>query len=547
MATKPLGELLVDSGVITFPQLQFALKEQSRSGRLLGEILEHLGYATKIQIVRALATQGGVPYIDLRHCLFEPQTLDQFNPALLRGWKVIPLWMTDAGVSVAMADPSDTMTTDRIRETAKRDVFIYGADEKEILHFLELFYGDAPAGEEEPMTFARRRTGQELSPPERMAIRTFHQVLTDGIRMKATDIHIEPDGSVLRVRYRTEGGMSQGPILLHTYQNHLLGTLKSFMQAREDGAKALEGSVRALYLNREFDLKVSILPTIQGDMAYLRPVEKGSSLLGLERLGLSDRHSAMVQEALRAQSGLLLVVGPAASGRTTTLYSLTLEANSIDKNVTTIEDPVEVQLAHINQISLDGRPGVAVPAVLRQLVRQHVDVIMIGQLQDRDSIELAMRATANGALVLGGYTASDEADALTQMLSMGIDPYLVGFSVSLIVAQRLVRTLCRSCRESYVVSKQELGEAEIPVDGDVTLFRSEGCVQCGGTGFSGNTAIFEVFRMTDAVRRALYPTIEVDKLRTLIHDTGYVPLAQDGLEKALRGVTTLEEVHRVLR
>ncbi|MGH8103090.1 MAG: GspE/PulE family protein [bacterium] len=548
MASKPLGELLIEAAVVTPAQLQVALKEQSKTGKLLGEILERLAFATRIEIVRALATQGGVPYVELRRCLFEPQTLDLFNPSNLKALRAIPLWVTDTTLSAAISDPSNTVILDRLRETAKRDIFVYGADEKDILHFLEFFYGDVPApGDGEALEFAKKRTPSELSPTERTAFRVFHQVLTDAVRIKASAIHIEPDGAVLRIRYRTESGMAQGPILLYTYQAYLMNYLKSFLQMGTDGASPQEGSAKALYLNREFDIKASILPTVQGEMAAIRMIEKESALLSVDKLGFSENHLQEVQDAVKQGAGVILVVGPPFSGRTTTLYALTLEANSIDKTVATMEDSVDIQLAHINQISLDDRAGLRHPGVLQYLVRQHMDVIMIADLRERESVELAMQAASQSTLVIAGYSASDASDALHRWISMGMDPYYIGVSVSMIIAQRLARMICRECRESYVVSRQEVPGLEPSGAHDVTLFRGRGCPRCGGTGYLGHVGIFEVFCMTDEIRRALNKTITQEKLRKLILEHGGPSLAQDGLTKALRGMITLEEVQRVLR
>ncbi len=548
MGIKPLGELLVETGIITPQQLELALKEQSRTGKLLGEILEHLGFATKIQIIKSLALQGGNPYIDLKSAILDVETLGRFPPALLKMAKALPLWLLENSIAIAIQNPSNVMMVDRLRELAKRELFLYTADEKEISTFQDILLGEvAMTPVPETGELLRRKAPESLiTPQERTAFRTFHQMMVEALQRKASEVHVEPDGTVVRIRYRIEESMHQGPILARSYHPYLLNWIRQFSRIKPEDPLPQESVVKFISFNREFDLRVSIYPTVQGEKVFLRPQEKGTALLELPQLGFTEEQLKRVTQGVNSPSGVVLVVGPAASGKTTTLYALTLEASSMEKNVTTVEDPVEVQLAHITQINLMEKEGVSLSSILRLLLRQHTDVIMISEIRDKESAQLAMRTAVNGALVMAGFSASDAADALMQLMGMGVDPYFIAYTMNLIIAQRLVRKICEHCREPYEITPSAFVEWEVE-EHPVTLYKGRGCDSCGGTGYTGRTAIFEVFEMNDDVRRQLDKSLPHEKLRKLIRDSGTQLLVQNGLQKAFQGIISMEEVIRVLR
>jgi len=544
----PLGQALVKAGVITEEQLRIALNEQAKTGKLLGEVLEELKFVEPVEVMQVLASQGGIPYLSLRNTLVEIDLFDQFPVQLLLNLETVPLWRYQKTVAVASSQPTNWMALDRLRQIVNADIFAYSADRSEIRSLIQMLAKEAPP-RTQPETGWERLPAQAASPqiPQKPALRILYEILTSAIKRQAEEIHIELDGANILVRLRVAGKMERHRILHRPQYEPVMAELRALCRVGGDGRRIEVGSIRVTYLAREYDLKLTLLPTIEGEKAIIRPISREHSLLDVDKLGMDADDLKAVQQALATDvPGMVIVAGPPVSGRTTTLYSFLLALNSPARNVATLEAEVEIHLPHITQYAVGSTDAGEMTRMLRTITQHPHDILMVSEAQTSDDFHCIVRAVLNGMRVLVGVSARDVADALIQILALGVDPYWLARTLSFIVAQRLVRLICPACKQPYLLDAHQAETLGIS-GGPWEFFRAVGCKECSYTGYSGETGLFEVLFFTEEVRRGFERKPDYAKVSELVAQHTRHSLLDDGIAKASAGITTLEEVMRVLK
>ncbi len=563
-----LGELLVKAQLIDEKALQKALEEQKRTGGKLGEILIRLGLVSEEDIIECLSQQYGVPSINLRHFEVDEAVAKLIPVELARKYTVIPVNKTGATLTVAMADPSHIFAMDEITfitgyrvepvvssEEAIRDAidrYFGSSREVELKRVMEdLSVADEAALEllEEEEDLDVKKLEEESS--EAPVVRLVNIVLTDAIRRGASDIHIEPYEKNYRIRYRIDGvlyEMMSPPLRLKdavTSRVKILSRLDiAEKRLPQDGRIKLKVKVEGR--TRELDFRVSTLPTLFGEKVVLRLLDKENLRLDMTKLGFEKSSLKKFEDNILKPYGMVLVTGPTGSGKTNTLYSALQRINTPEVNILTAEDPVEFQLPGINQVQMKDSIGLNFAAALRSFLRQDPNIILVGEIRDFETAEIAIKAALTGHLVLSTLHTNDAPSTIARLMNMGIEPFLVATSVNVIAAQRLVRRICQSCKEEVETPIQALlsigfSEAEAP---DIRLYQGRGCEKCGGTGYKGRIALFEVMEITEDQRELILSGATVVELRRKAIEEGMITLRQSGLQKIREGITTVEEVVR---
>lgn len=557
---KRLGDLLREVGLITQDQLKEAVAYQDAQGVRLGQALIELGYLTEQQLVEVLEYQLGIPHINLAGRLIAPEVLDLIPQELAYKYLIVPIEIRGDRVVVATADPFNVYAVDAVRQATSLNVELVLATESDINQALSQHYGVQGVAEAVIQTIDEtedvvEETEEELRQmgDEAPIVRLANIILSQGIREKASDIHIEPQEKDVRIRYRVDGFLQEVMRTPKRTQMALASRLK--VLARLDIAERRlpqDGQIKMTVDGSEVDLRVSTMPTVHGEKIVLRILDKSNLLLDLDNLGYSQQNLQIWRSAMRRPYGMILVTGPTGSGKTTTLYATLSALNTPERNMVTVEDPVEFSLPGINQVSINRKAGLTFANSLRAIVRQDPDIIMIGEIRDQETAAIAVQAALTGHLVLSTLHTNDAAGTLTRLIEMGVEPFLVASSVIVAQAQRLVRMICPACRESYVIDREGLLEMGLPdpeqvLQGQptVTLFRGKGCPRCNNTGYKGRRAIQEIMALNPKLRTLIAEKANADSLKAAAVAQGMVTLKEDGITKALQGETTLEEVLRV--
>jgi type IV pilus assembly protein PilB len=544
----PLGQALVKAGVITEEQLRIALNEQAKTGKLLGEVLEELKFVEPVEVMQVLASQGGIPYLSLRNTLVEIDLFDGFPVQLLLNLETVPLWRHQKTIAVASSQPTNWVVLDRLRQVVNEDIFAYSADRSEIRNLIQMLTKEVPA-RPQAETGWERLPAQAAAPqvPQKPALRVLYEILTASVKKQADEIHIELDGASVLVRFRVAGRMERARVLHRPQYEPLMSELRGVCRLAGTAHRIEVGSVRVTYLGREYDLKLTLLPTVDGEKAIIRPISREHALLDLDKLGMAPEDLKAVQQALASDvPGMIAVAGPPVSGRTTTLYSLLLALNSPARNVATLETEVEVQLPHITQYAVGAPDSGAATRMLRTITQHPHDILMVSEAQTSEDFHCIVRAVLNGMRVLVGVSARDVADALIQVVALGVDPYWLARTLSFIVAQRLVRRVCPACKQTHVLDAQQAESLGI-AGGPWEFFKAVGCKECSFTGYAGETALFEILFFTEEARRGFERKPDYARVSELVAQHTRHSLLNDGIAKASAGITTLEEVMRVLK
>jgi type IV pilus assembly protein PilB len=554
-----LGDVLVAAGVITPAQLEECIAAQSaepRAGRRrLGAHVVERGLATDRQVAQALSDVLGVPLVDLAATVVSQQAARLIPRALAERFALLALDLTDGVLRVAMADPTDVLALDDVRLYTKvRTVVPVIATEASIRQHLSRVWsleedasevvaavdsiGDDGADEDEV------RSAVDETPVVRLA----SVILADAVRAQASDVHLEPERTALRVRYRIDGLLRDVMTLPRSVTAALTSRIKiiSGLDIAER-RRPQDGRTRLQVDGQVVDARVSTLRTMHGEKVVLRLLARPEGVVPLNRIGLSEPQLDDFLRTMVAPQGLVLITGPTGSGKTSTLYSAVSHLRTPDRNLVTLEDPVEMEIAGLNQMQVNEKAGVTFAAGLRAILRQDPDVILVGEVRDAETAELAMRASLTGHLVFTTLHTNDAAAAVTRLVDMGVEPFLIASSLALVVAQRLVRVPCAACAAPYTPSPrtlQLLGLTEADLAG-ATLVRGRGCDACGETGYRGRAAIFEVLEIDAGMRATLTGRATEAAIRAAARAAGVQPLRADGIAKAMRGETTLEEVLRV--
>ncbi|HEU4752767.1 MAG TPA: ATPase, T2SS/T4P/T4SS family [Armatimonadota bacterium] len=570
MPTKHLGDILVTRGYVTADQLKAALETQGGlpSMEALGDTLVSMGYLSQKDKHRCLAEQWGVDFVELESFPLDTEILKLVGQEICRRYKAIPLSRPNGKVVVAMKEPNDIYAIDALRLILGVDVEPVLAEEEDIIEAIGRYYQDdaashaafqsalkdidldnievaASSEEGDDVSVEQLRELVEEAPVVRLANLILSQAVKDG----ASDIHIEPTREGMRVRYRVDGILHEGMALPRKVQSSLTSRVKimASMDIAEKRAPQ-DGRISLLIEGKQWDFRVSTLPSVFGEKVVLRVLDKSAISIGLHRLGILPKTLEQFENLIQRTYGIILVTGPTGSGKSTTLYSVLSKLNSPEKNILTIEDPVEYELPGITQVGVNPRAGLSFAAGLKCMLRQDPNIIMLGEIRDEETGTIAVEAALTGHLVLSTLHTNDAPGAVARLLDMGIEPFLISSAVCGVLAQRLVRVICPRCKQAYqppMDAVRRLGMSTEANQG-VKFYRGKGCESCKGTGYKGRTGIYEVMTVNDEIRELALERGSNHKIKDAAIRNGMITLKADATEKVLLGVTTLEETLRVI-
>lgn len=552
-----LGDFLLENKLITPAQLQEALKLQQKTGERLGKALVNLGYISEEDVLDILQCQLGIPQANLSATKINPLLFESVPENLVRRHKVIPVKKEGNKLTVAVVDPLNVVALEDLHLATGLEIEPVLVTEREIDNAIQRFFelpGLGKAMEDFEVTEIAQMEAVNLDGREETAadeapiVRLANSLVIQAINDQASDIHIEPQQENVRIRFRVDGMLREAATLSRKFRAPLISRIKIMagMDIAERRAPQ-DGRVQIRYQERDVDLRVSTMPTVFGEKAVLRILDKGKMLLKIDQLGFREENLVRFKEIIRHSYGMILITGPTGSGKTTTLYSVLSEINSPELNVITIEDPVEYLLPGVNQVQVNPKAGLTFARGLRSMLRQDPDIVMVGEIRDAETAEIAVRAAMTGHLVLSTMHTNDAAGAIARLLDMGIEPFLVASTLVGVTAQRLVRMVCPRCREAY---QPEPGAPERyfmsmgPTD-PVTVYRATGCRYCDNAGYRRRTSICEVLPITPAIKEMIIRKMPASVIRRQAVAEGMRTLQEDGIQKALEGVTTITEVMRV--
>jgi type IV pilus assembly protein PilB len=557
-----LGELLIEANLITHDQLLQAIALQKLEGGRLGTILAKLGVVREEAISRCLGEQYGIPYIDLDTQTIAPEVIRLIHPGIVQKHLVIPVARVGTTLTIAMADPTNVFAVDDIKFMTGLKVEHLVATESAIRRAIDRYYDSSETLQN--VMASIEDAGMELTEEqeddhpnindlrqaveEAPVVKLVNLILAEAIKKGASDIHAEPYEKVFRVRFRIDGVLYEVMTPPTGLKNAITSRLK-IMADLDISERRLpqDGRMKAKFKGREVDFRVSTLPTLFGEKVVMRLLDKSNLKLDLSTLGFAPKALADFEEAIRAPYGMILVTGPTGSGKTTTLYSALDRLNQPEANIMTAEDPVEFNIKGINQVQIRENIGLNFAAALRSFLRQDPDVIMVGEIRDHETAEIAVKAALTGHLVLSTLHTNDAPSAVTRLLNMGIEPFLVASSVILIMAQRLLRRICKHCKTAVVVPSHALADIGLTPEetAALTCYKGNGCEACNSTGYKGRIAIYEVMVVTADLRDMVLSSASALELKRGAILQGMRTLRMSALEKLKEGITTVEEVVRV--
>jgi len=571
--TEAIGEVFLRLGLITRDQLNQAIEKQKLLKRQesLGDVLVSMGFITEKDRVRGLAEQWGVQFVDVGEVEIDPALVKLVPENAARKLKALPIGKKNGKLTLAMKNPLDIFAIDEVRMMTGVDVEPAIASEEDIINAISRLYrkqidvseqvdsvikefdtGDIDFGgqsaggdDDEDISIEQLRELSEEAP----VIKLANLIISRGISDGGSDIHIEPAKDCVRVRLRVDGILQEIMRIPKKVQASLISRFK--IMAEMDIAtkrSPQDGRIGAVIDGRQFDFRVSTLPSVFGEKIVLRILDKSSVSVGLHKLGMLPETLEKFEGLISRTYGIILVTGPTGSGKSTTLYSVLSKLNSGEKNILTIEDPVEYELEGLTQVQINNRAGLTFPAGLRTMLRQDPDIAMVGEIRDAETATIATEAALTGHLVLSTLHTNDAPGAMTRMVDMGIEPFLIASSVIGVLAQRLVRVVCPKCKEQYTPPRDAIGRLGIEIDGDtkVTFYRGRGCDFCRGTGYKGRLGVYELMLVNDRLRDLVLQKSSAHVLREAAVDSGMKTLKDDAVAKILLGQTTLEECLRVI-
>ncbi len=556
-----LGELLVSKGLITAKQLEDALQEQKISGNKLGSSLVKLGLISEKNLVSFLSRHYGVPAIDLSEAQIDPEVIKMIPPDVVFKYQVIPIKRIGSTLRVAMSDPSNILAIDDIKFLTSCHVEVFVSTESAIKAAIDKFYDSSESLADIMDSMDGAENMELLEESDEVDIRELQQasedapviklvnlILNEAIKRKASDIHLEPYEKVFRVRFRTDGVLQEFMKPPMKLKNAIISRAK--IMAKLDIAERRlpqDGRIKMKFgKDKEMDFRVSVLPTLYGEKVVMRLLDKSNLQLDMTKLGFEEKPLKEFKEAIHKPFGMVLVTGPTGSGKTTTLYSALAELNQITENISTAEDPVEFNLMGINQVQMHEEIGLTFASSLRSFLRQDPDIIMVGEIRDFETAEIAIKAALTGHLVLSTLHTNDAPSTINRLLNMGIEPFLVASSVNLIAAQRLARMICEYCKQPIQVSPQmllNLGVLPDEISGFV-CYKGTGCARCSNTGYKGRIALYEIMPIREEIRELILQGASAMEIKRETMRLGMKTLRQTALTKLKDGTITVEEVLR---
>ena len=548
---KRLGDFLLDKRMITSQQLALALQEQRRTDELLGDVFIRLGVLTRKDLAKVIAESSRISFVDLKQTYIDPDAITILSKELVRKYKLMPYALQDDTLKIAMDNTSDVFAIDVVRRTTGKRVEVAASDLETIMEMVEIYYEVGVSLEEEIDKNVSAALGGgiaegEVAPP---IVRLLELFLIKAIRNGATDIHITLEERASRVSYRIDGILRSESILPEQIHPAVVTRVKviSGLNIAEQRLPQ-EGNTTFEFSGRKIDIRTATAPGIYGENLVLRILDKANVILGLDHLGLKESNQVTIRKLCLKPHGIVLVAGPTGSGKTTTLYSMLREINALEKNVLTIEDPVEYQLPLIKQTQVNEQAGLTFDTAIRHFLRQDPDIILVGEIRDLETARIAFRAAMTGHLVLSTIHTNDSASTIARLLDLGVEPYLIPTTLRAVVAQRLIRRVCPHCFEEYQPDNGELALYDIGEQWNQEgkpIRKAKGCPECDYTGYRGRTAIFEIFEVSPRISRMIIEKASADMLEEEARKEGMLTLREEGLSRVLSGISTLEEVARV--
>lgn len=556
MTPIKLGEVLIKQGLIRPEQWTKVLEEQKRSGTRLTQVLIQQGLMKEPQILKALEAHYQVPGIDLNTFTIQPAVIEMVSREVCEKNTIIPVQKAGGTLVVAFADPSSVYVRDDLRFVTRHKIQIVVATDIAIISAIDKYYGanvkdivrevEEEAGLADDVSIATAESIDDGGPGGNPIIKFVNAILADAIRKKASDIHFEPYEKRFRVRFRVDGNLVEASSQPSGSASAISSRIKIMSKLDiAEKRRPQDGRIKVLYKGgKEMDFRVSVLPTMWGEKVVMRLLDKSNLQLDMTKLGLEPDDLLIFKEAINVPQGLLLITGPTGSGKTTTIYSALYELNKPDVNISTAEDPVEFNLDGINQVQMNSDIGLNFAEALRSFLRQDPDVVMVGEIRDLETAEIAMKAASTGHLVVSTLHTNDAPQTIARLMDMGIAPYVVTSTVTLIVAQRLVGKICENCKVPVDATPESLINLGIdPKDvNQYNVYKGRGCNTCNGSGIKGRIAIFELMKMTEKVKECVLKGGSASDLRIIAREEGMRTLRRAALLKLKRGETTIEEV-----
>ena len=543
-----LAELLVESGAIDAERLQQARSSLKGRETIVQHLIKHSDL-TETQVAETLATNAGIPFLDLAGFHFDPAIILTISEDIARRYRVIPVSDDGLYLTVAVADPLDFETLDSLPHVIGRELNLACATQSDINHHLMQFYKVDENHKETPEDSFQVSTGDSEAGTEANdapIIRLVQQTLTEAFRLKASDIHIEPLETSVRIRYRLDGKLVQVDTHPKKLLPAIIARLKVMSGSMSIAEKRLpqDGRIQLKMGDKEVDLRVSSVPSNHGESIVMRILDKTALLLGLPELGFFSDDQSQFETLLKLPDGIILVTGPTGSGKTTTLYACLNVINRPDKKIITVEDPVEYELPGINQVMVKSEIGMTFAAALRAMLRQAPNIIMIGEIRDAETANIAINASLTGHLVFSTLHTNDAPSAVARLADIGVKPFLIASAVRSILAQRLVRKLCPVCKAPAELTDKEMRALHLDASRvtQASIFGPVGCQKCRGNGYRGRMGIFELFNIDDEVRGMINEGLTTSQLRRRARELGMRTLREDGIRKVLSGLTSGSEV-----
>ena len=563
MAKKRLGEYFLESGLLDEAGLALALREQrSKRGRL-GEVIVSLGLATEQEVAQTLSLQLGIPTIDLKNTPVEPQAIELIQEKVARKHLIIPVAIDHRDLQIAMADPLSFEAFEDVRFASGYTIKPFIAPRSDILWAIDQHYHlgsslstivkdmkDMDAPQVEVLGDSQDLEGKDIDDLRKKSeaapvIRMVNLIVAEAVEQRASDIHVEPTKTALQIRHRVDGLLRKTMDLPKWVQGAVVSRIK--IMARMDIAEKRlpqDGRIGIRVGGRNLDLRVSTVPASFGEKVVIRILDSATANIPLELIGFSPAELVKMEAIISRPQGIVLITGPTGSGKTTTLYGILNRIKSVEHNITTIEDPIEYELEGINQVAVQEKIGLSFAIMLRSMLRQDPDIIMVGEMRDRETAEIAVQAALTGHLVLSTIHTNSAVATITRLRDLGIPSYMIASTVIGIVAQRLVRKICQKCRVK--ADPTELDILRLGISSGIPVYRGVGCPECAGTGYKGRTGIYEILTLTQAVRDQIAGDATENEIRQGAISRGMVTLGGAALDKVTSGITTTEEVYRVV-
>jgi type IV pilus assembly protein PilB len=551
--TMKLGDLLIFTGKINNDQLTEALRLQKKTGQKLGEILVELGWVNEKDIISTLEDQMGIERFDIQNNVVEPEIPKLISENLARRYNAIPVKINGERLTVAMYDPLNIYAIDDIEIATGLKIEPVLASKKAIVSAIDQFFGKQNAEkaiEDFSKEYSNGDSDSNISEESLEAIknapvvRLVNSIIKQALKARASDIHIEPFESIVRIRFRIDGDLQE--IMTPSKNTHsaIVTRIKIIASLNiAEKRNPQDGRVEMEIDDRMIDMRISILPTVYGEKIVIRLLDRTTALISKENLGFTPSNMKLFDDILDIPNGIILVTGPTGSGKTTTLYTVLSDFNDVSTNIITVEDPVEYRLEGINQVQVNEKAGLTFASGLRSILRQDPDIIMIGEIRDMETAQIAVRAAITGHIVISTLHTNDAPATIMRLIDMGIKPYLISTSVKGIVAQRLVKRICTHCKESYTITVTE--KKILKIQEDIKLYRGTGCNKCFNTGYLGRIAIHEIMKMTSDIRKEIDTSESIDLIREAAKKQGMSTLEDNCRELVLSGTTTVDEMLRI--